>query len=392
MAGGRLALVLVLTLGAIAPAAADGQQSQGAVEGAPVADGQPSPGVLQVRPLFDIAQVYDSNLFSTPTDRQADFITRVTPGLAAQYRSPRLTMLGRYTFDAERFADHSDLTNVDARQHADLELSYRPTSRTALFAGADLLMTQTPGELNANTALTFTRASARRAAAHSSITRQLDMVTTGTLDYVFTEYRIAGGLETRTHAAAIGINRRLSSRQSVDAGYRLEQFFFGRSSVTSHALTLGWTEAITRRASVSVDGGPRVTNGSLAPDLSASVRYQFKPGELAFAYARTQTTVIGLAGTTDARSLTLTTTWNLPQSLKLRVAPARFRSAQEERRADVYQVAVGLSRPIARGLSLDVTFDTYVQQGNLYNAVADVTIPRHDVMIRVAAAPGIRLR
>ena len=218
------------------------------------------------------------------------------------------------------------------------------------------------------------------------------MVTAGTLDYMFTEYRIAGGVETRTHAATMGIDRHLSRRETVSVGYHFVQFLFGASPVTSHALSFGWNEEITRRASVSVDGGPRVTNGALAPDLSASVRYRFKPGELSLAYARTETTVIGLTGTADAHSLTASATWNLPQSLQLRVTPARFRSAQAGRRADVYQLAVGLSRPIARGLSLDVAFDTYVQHGNLYTDLAGETIPRHDMMIKLSAAPGARRR
>src|SRR5256885_16969220 len=102
--------------------------------------------------------------------------------------------------------------------------------------------------------------------------------------------------------------------------------------------------------------------------------------------------VRGLRGSADAHSLTASATWNLPQSLQLRVAPASYRSAQAGRRADVYQLAVGLSRPIARGLSLDVAFDTYMQHGNLYTDLAGETIPRHDVMIRLAAAPGNRLR
>jgi hypothetical protein len=371
-------VMLFLMLGAIAPAAAHGQQSS---------------GVVHVRPLFDMAQVYDSNLFSTPADRQADFITRVTPGLASEYRSPRLTLFGRYTFDAERFSRHADLTDMtNARQHAALELAYRATRRTSLAVDAELSKTQTPGELNAGTALTFTRARARRVAAHSSITRQLNMVTAGTLDYVFTESRITDGLDTRTHAAAIGFDRRLSLHDTVGLGYRLEQFLFGMSSVTSQVLALRWNDAITRRASVSVDGGPRVTNGSLAPDLSAAVHYRFKSGALSLAYGRTQTTVIGLMGPADTRSLAATTTWSLPQSLQLRAAPARYQSAQAGRRADVFQLAVALSRPIAKGLSLDVAFDTYVQHGNLYTGLASETIPRHVAMIRLAAAPGLRLR
>src|SRR5712664_250487 len=73
-------------------------------------------GGFQVSPLFGTAQEYDSNLFWAPFNRQADFITRVSPGVESEYRSPVLNLVGRYTLDVERFADHPELTTADARQ------------------------------------------------------------------------------------------------------------------------------------------------------------------------------------------------------------------------------------------------------------------------------------
>jgi hypothetical protein len=54
-------------------------------------------GTFRVSPLLGIAQVYDSNLFftSVPAERQADFITRVSPGIDSEYRTPLLTLHGR---------------------------------------------------------------------------------------------------------------------------------------------------------------------------------------------------------------------------------------------------------------------------------------------------------
>ena len=41
---------------------------------------------------------------------------------------------------------------------------------------------------------------------------------------------------------------------------------------------------------------------------------------------------------------------------------------------------------------LQVAFDTYVQHGNLYTDLAGETIPRHDMTIKLSAAPGARRR
>jgi hypothetical protein len=346
---------------------------------------------FQVSPLFGAAQEYDSNLFSTPFDRQADFITRISPGVQSDYLSPLLTMSSHYILDVERFANHPELTAMDARQRAAMELAYRPTRRLALAADADFLQTQTPSELNAETNLTLTRAKAERVAAHTSITRRLDMTTAATVDYRFSESRITGGPEIRSHAATIGAEHHRSSRDTVSVNYRFHQFSFETSSATSHAVALGWTHAITHRASFSVDGGPRVTNGSPSSDLSASIHYQFQPGDLSLAYVRTQTTVIGLEGIADAQSVSLTAGWKPRPSLQVRLAPAVFRSTNAALRADVYQLMATVERRIAAGLSLDVVINTNLQHGSLFAALANETIPHQQVMIRlVAAPPGAR--
>src|SRR6185369_4903773 len=73
-------------------------------------------GAFQMRPLLTTAQLYDSNLFFTKTDRQSDLITRISPGLLSEYWSPRLALRSRYTLDLERFTDHPELSGMDARQ------------------------------------------------------------------------------------------------------------------------------------------------------------------------------------------------------------------------------------------------------------------------------------
>ncbi len=334
------------------------------------------------------AQIYDSNLFFTSMNRQSDFITRISPGVQSGYRSPLLVWRGRYTQDIDRFTDHQELSGMDARRHAALDFSYHPTRRLALAADADYSTTHTPSELNMETGLSLSRAKAERVAAHSSFTRQLDPSSAGTVDYLVTEDRIEGGIAILTHAMTIGGNRRLSARDTVSADYQRHQYSFGTAASTSHGLRVGWTRGITGRSTFSIAGGPRVTDGSPAPELSASIRYQFVPGDLSLAYLRTQTTAIGLAGIAGIQKVSATATWRPRTSLRLHVAPAFFHSVLGGTQADVYQLSFDVARQIVPGLSVDTVITADVQHGNLSAALANETIPHHNVMIRLVVEPA----
>jgi hypothetical protein len=347
-------------------------------------------------PSFSAAQVYESNLFSTPVDRQADLIMRVTPGIATERRSTVWTLAGRYSLDIERFADHPALTSMDARQHGILGLGYRPTRRLALDADAEITRTRAPGELNADTGLAYARARAARTTVHSLITRHLDALTSGRLEYTFSQDRVAGAVDIRTHTARVGADRHWSSRDEVSVDYRVQQMLFGfagagTSAATSHALSFGWNRAFSRSVRLSLAGGPRVTNGSTAPDLAADVRYHLSPIDLSLAYARTQATVIGLAGTADTQSATAAAAWSLRRSLRIIVSPAFVRSQHAALQATVYRLALDASHPVGRDLSIAFAVVSSTQHGIFYAHLSnDGTIQQQSVMVKLVAEPGVR--
>jgi hypothetical protein len=349
---------------------------------------------FHVRPLLSATEVHDSNIFSTSVGRQADLISRVSPGLESDYRSTLLTLTSRYAFDVERFARHDELSTMSARQHGTIAWGYRPTPRLALTAAGDLLTTRTPGELNVESGLTVARERAQRATAQSSLTRQLSPVTAGTMEYSWTEDRLERGFKAQTHAAAASTVHRLSPRDSVNAVYRFREFKFGSagiapSAVTSHSLGVGWTHAITRRVTMAIGGGPRVTGEAFGPELSASIHTSLESLDLSLAYGRTQTTIVGVNGAADIQNVTATAAWTPRRSLQVRMTPSFFRNAVSGRQAEVYMLAVGVRRPISSHLSVDVTFDGSVQRGNLVSGLAG-EIARRSVAVRLVALDGIR--
>jgi hypothetical protein len=363
-------------------------------------------GVVHINPLFGVSQMYDTNPFLATSNPQADFVTRVSPGVETEYRSPLMTLFGRYTQDVERFRAHPELSSAGARARAGLDAAYHPSRRFALAGGVEWSTTHTPGELNGETGLTFTRAVARRIAARSSVVRQLGRGTAGAIDYTFTGDRLGEGFRMRNHAATFGAERHLSSRNTLTTGYRIQQFVFRSEPasstatvdapataerMTSHALDVGWVYAITRQASLSIAAGPQVTNGSPAAEISASLQYRMRPFDLTFAYARKQTTIIGLAGTADTQSVTGSAAWTLPRpSLRVRLSPSFFQNTHTLMREHVYRLTMGVDRPIVSGLSLNVALDTNVQSGNRIGPLVNDRIARHVVTIGLVAAPAVR--
>jgi hypothetical protein len=357
-----------------------------------VATGVAAQSVFRVTPSISVTQMYDSNILFTPSDRQADFITRVTPAIESEYRSPLWTLSGRYTLDGERFAQHATLSRANAQQHAVAGIRYQPTARMVVAVATEFARTQTPGELVPQTGLAFGRRAAQRLGAHSSIAHRLSPVTTGTIGYKFTEDRIEGGILIRSHDATIAAERRMSERDTLDAAFRSRQFLFGAASATSQVLRLGWTRAVTGRVSVSIDAGPNVTNARPGLDLAVSLRNRFDAGDVSVAYMREPTTVFGLAGTVDTQSVSATTSWDARRWLRIRVTPAFYQSELAAVRADVYRLMVDTVWSIAGNLSLETSFNASQQRGGLYAGFAGQIVPRHEAVIRLVAAPRPPLR
>jgi hypothetical protein len=364
----RVAVASALA-GPIAPAAAEAQTA------------------FKFQPSVTVTQLHDSNLFFAAAAPKADFITRVTPEIDSEYRSPLWTVSGGYSFDADRFAEHAELSRADARQQARAGFQYRRSERTTLAAAGAFSRTQTPGELIPQTGLGFARASAQRLDARSSVTQRLTPLTTGIIDYTFTEDRIEGGPAIRTHGATITSNRRISLRDTLNAGYRLRHFVFGAATSTSHGLNLAWSRSVSGRATVAIGGGPNVTDASTGLDLTASLHNRFKAGDVSLAYARSQTTVFGLPDIVQTQSISATAAWSLGRSLRIQFAPGVYQSRLESLRAEVFRVMAGAACPISRNLSVQISVDATHQRGVLFPGFGNETIPRYLASIRLVAAP-----
>jgi len=363
-----------------------------AVSAAAVPTASAAQTVFRATPALTATQVYDSNVFYTPAADEADLITRITPALRTELASPRWTLDARYALDAERFAVRDQLSSPIARQQGLAAFDFRPSGRFRLTAGAEISGTKTPTELNATSGLSTVRAPAMRVAGRSAVRRDFSAISSGTLSYAFTDDRIDGGVGVRTHEAATRLDRRLTPRSAIGAGYRFQRFDFDGLRQMSHAVNVGWTHALARRTTLSIAGGPSLTAGSTGFDVAVAVRDRLDATERSVAYVRSQTTAVGLPGVIRTQSVTASLGWGVGRKLTLQLVPAVYRSEHDTLAADVIRLAMHATRSLTDALALEVGVGASLQRGDLYPGRQDQTIARQEVTVRLIAGAPTRSR
>jgi hypothetical protein len=291
------------------------------------------------RMSFTAAQIHDANLFATPASLgpQADLITRVGPVFEAGYVSLPFEIAARYEAQAERYLNHPDLNANLAHQDATLSVRYRPAPRIGLMATASYIATQTPGEFNLASELGVGRAPAERVATASAFTYKWNDATDVTIEHMFGRDALIGGVSSATHRSRIGVQRHTGVRNSYRADYHVSHVGFDAGApVVSQVITGGWSHEITPRTGFEIIVGPRLTGGTVRPEVSAMLRRELSRGDLSFGYSRTEQTAFGERGTIDVHRVAATGRYRPWRRLSLTATPAFTRSARAERHVPVY--------------------------------------------------------
>jgi hypothetical protein len=172
---------------------------------------------FHLNPSIGVTEVYDNNLFFASSDRQTDSIGRVTSAIAPDYRSALWTFNGLFSVDSERFTEHPELNAAQARRHSILDVRYRPTLVTVGTA-TEFTKTETPADLNVETALTLGRATAERRAIRPSAS--YDSTPSQTEGWATRTSRIVSTTHPDARASRnVDLERRLSSRDTVSVGH-----------------------------------------------------------------------------------------------------------------------------------------------------------------------------
>lgn len=348
-----------------------------------------SPGSY-VTPSVSLGEVYDDNLFSSPSQGESDHILRLTPSLEAGYQSAQWMLHGDCSFDAEHYRSHPELNSSVARRHAAFDLGYQPAPRLQLGMDADYTRTNNPGGLALNTTgLVLGRVAARFITVEPSARYRFDELTTGKASYYYEQDAVLGGLQTDTRMAKLGIDRVLAPRDTLSVDYAASRYRFGGiETTTSQVLTLGWTHELDAGTDFTLGAGPRKTGGQTAAEITASLSHEMEYGAFSGFYTRSQAVVLGESGPVDTRTVGFSLWYAPAPYLEFQAVPSYLRDTRGDGRVDVYRVNLSASYALGRSTYLIGLYQYGLQQGTL-DLLSDQQINRATIFVGLVTYFGL---
>lgn len=317
-------------------------------------------------PSLRLTEEFDDNVFLQPGGKRSDLISRFSPGVTGGFRSATLSVEAGYTFDAEVYVNNPELSDPANRQRATAGFRYLPSALLTLGLDTSYVQTETPSELTTETGLVIARRSADELTIAPSAVYRVTPATSADFGYSYGGSRVTGGLATHTQHAQLGLAHRVTPLDTGTLGYRLGVFDSeGTASVTSHALLFGWSRRLTQQVLLDLRAGPRLSDGTLSPEVSAGFEHRFEAGRLSLGYSRSETVVVGQAGRVETESLVASVTLKPTALLELHVAPAIRRTSIGTGGAPditVYAADAGVSYRIARWLRASAAYRFSLQE------------------------------
>jgi len=316
---------------------------------------------------FSSTQTYESNLFAAPASRdpQPDLVFQLGPAFEVGRVSPALKLVARYGLAAERYVDQVTLNKALARQDAAIEL-HRTSRRTTLDAKTSYVDTRTPRELNLESGIAVGRARAKRFSTDSTMTYDWSRSVRLDLSYLFTGDALERGAVSRAHNAGFGVARHSGARGTQRIDYHVQQFSFtGQRSELWHVVTAGWSRALTRLTTLEVALGPRFSDGTVRPEINASLRNRLQRGEISASFSKTQVTAIGEDGSFEMQRFALGFVHHIRRAVTLNARPAFMVGSRDHGRVSVYALDVDAATRPRRGLSVVASGRLGSQHGTL---------------------------
>jgi predicted porin len=324
---------------------------------------------VAVDPSIAISQVHDDNLFYSDQNPVSDMMLRVRPALGLQFKAPRWSATASYELDNNRYATSSALNDARARQQALIDIHYQAAPGLTFGLNGTYTDTDTPAELNIDTSLATSRIRARQVSLQPTARFQITPRISARASTVSTTEKLANGSETRAQFQTVGIDRRMSPRDLLTVDYEQARYIFDFNSkmgtTRTYTARAGWIHDVGPLTQLTLQGGPRITDGIAAPELLASLTHRWQFTSIALAAQQTQTTVLGYFGTVETRNVHATFTYTPTRSFTAYAAPAVFRSAQHDLEARVVRIALGARYAFTPLVGIDVAYSFDSQHGTI---------------------------
>jgi hypothetical protein len=269
---------------------------------------------------------FDDNISGSSSNRQADWISRLSDNAVFGYRSAPLTLLANTELNVEAFASHPERDGVN-RAALGLDFTYRPDRPVTFRLGAAFIQTQTPSDVTPGLGLELGRHETHQVTASPSLTYRFSQRTSGEVTYAYSQSESVGVTNT-TGETRLGLSHQLTRVDSGRIGYALMLTDSGGESLRSDVLTLGWTRQLSATTQLMLSGGSRMTDGKLGVEAAGTLDHRFRQGQVTLAYSRTETPIVGQAGLATAQSLSGTLALEPLKSLRVTFVPMVSRVSQ----------------------------------------------------------------
>ena len=348
---------------------------------------------LTLVPSASISAVTDDNIFSSARP-SSDQTTLLSPSLGGSIETPRINVLGLYSFDMLRSASFAALNNIEARRHGMWDARFRETARTTLALNGHYDRSDDSGQLNFETGLLVPRRRAERWELTPSFAYQATPLVAlrGQYDWVREELQYV--MVANEQVARFGATRQWTSRTSFGLGYLGRHFVNGDETETSNAALFGWSYELDPFTMLSVQAGPRLSSRNrLEPEITASLgRRGSNLFGYGFDYWRGESIILGVQGPVELQSATGKISKSLRRNVGIGAGVGMFDSvtlASTEAR-DYHGEAVVTWSPWTYGtISASYGFD--IQHGDIRTIfLAEQAVRRHVFILKFTAAPRLK--
>jgi hypothetical protein len=259
-------------------------------------------------PSLSFGTIYDDNLFAK-TNGNAGTMTLLRPALEANYEGPRLTLSSLLSFDIQH-SNFAELSTLDARRHANVDIKHRATEAMTLALGLRYDRSETPGELNLDTGILGERRIAERWELVPSLAYRATPRTTINASYNGVTETIIDQIRGGLNVARAGVTHQTSPLDEISVSYLGRRFVDALDTHSSNAVLVGWTRELAYQTRLTLQAGPRVSpDKGLDAEIVAGFVRSTNRLRIAMDYWHGETIILGIHGPVAVDTATAKLVW-----------------------------------------------------------------------------------
>ena len=349
-----------------------------------------APAGFSFTPFIALSTAYNDNIF-LKAKSEDDTILRLNPGFVMTYHSKRTYFNLSYSQAADKYTRYSGLLNSWHDEQLGF-LGYRRqfTDRFSAGINSSYMETFNPGQLAPAAGLVLTRTKSTYISVVPSLAYVLNENNAINIFYNRTRYNQNAGLITDVDNASLTFVHALSLRNSLE--FQAQNFTYHTSdgsSASSNLITMGWTHAMSRQMSLVLSAGPRRTEGSTVPQVSAALRYNTDSFGYSITYVRSQAAIIGQSGVNDLQGLDVSFSYNPTPRLSIGLSPGYFHYYGTNLNTHGYHAGFYARYYLSPAWSINLNYGYSWQDGNVGTSTRPVVLRKNIVALALQwALPG----